>query len=166
MATRYIEACQSLLWRQSFDPGPYAWTWSGWRRYGSPSDETEPTASGSGVAESVASGSDEMEPPTQRSSEAGPPTQRSDEAEPAHLGVGWSCSRALDYSDESMLMVIRSSSLGTLVLVPDTGRKEQTCLRSPAVVACMLSLARRSRLVIMTIIGLKKFGLGRIPLKP
>ena len=33
--------------------------------------------------------------------------------------VGWSCSRALDYSDESMLMVIRSSSLGTLVLVPD-----------------------------------------------
>jgi len=35
-------------------------------------------------------------------------------------GVGWSYSRALDCLDESMLMVISSSSLGTLVLVPDT----------------------------------------------
>ena len=51
-------------------------------------------------------------------------SQRSSEAKPAlelaHLGVGWSCSRTLDYSDESMLMVISSSSSGTLVLVPDT----------------------------------------------
>ena len=46
--------------------------------------------------------------------------QRSDEAELVHLGLGWSCSRALDCSDESMLMVISSSSLGTLVLVPDS----------------------------------------------
>ena len=46
--------------------------------------------------------------------------QRSGEVEPAHLGVDWSYSRALDYSDESMLMTINSSSLGTLVLVPDS----------------------------------------------
>ena len=37
-----------------------------------------------------------------------------------HIGVRWSCSRALDYSDESMLMIISSSSSGTLVLVPDS----------------------------------------------
>ena len=37
-----------------------------------------------------------------------------------HLGVGWSCSHALDYSDESMLIVISSSSLGTLVLIPNS----------------------------------------------
>ena len=42
------------------------------------------------------------------------------EAEFKHLGVGWSCSRALDCLDESMLMVISSSSSGTLVLVPNT----------------------------------------------
>ena len=36
-----------------------------------------------------------------------------------HLGVDWSYSHALDCSDESMLMVISSSSSGTLVLVPD-----------------------------------------------
>ena len=64
-------------------------------------------------------GSGEMELPTQRPGEAEPPTQRSGEAEPAHLGVGWSCSRALDCSDVSMLMVISSSSSGTLVLVSD-----------------------------------------------
>ena len=34
-------------------------------------------------------------------------------------GVGWSSSHALHYLDESMLMII-SSSLGTLVLVPDS----------------------------------------------
>ena len=34
--------------------------------------------------------------------------------------VGSSRSRALDCSDESMLMVISSSSSGTLVLVPDS----------------------------------------------
>jgi len=45
--------------------------------------------------------------------------QRSSEAELACLGVSWSCSRALDCSDESMLMVISSSYSGTLVLVPD-----------------------------------------------
>jgi len=37
-----------------------------------------------------------------------------------HLGVDWSCSRALDCSNESMLMTISSSSLGTLVLVPNS----------------------------------------------
>ena len=37
-----------------------------------------------------------------------------------HLRVGWSYSHALDCSDESMLMVISSSSLGTRVLVSDT----------------------------------------------
>ena len=37
-----------------------------------------------------------------------------------HLGVDWSCSHALDCLDESMLMTISSSSLGTLVLVPDS----------------------------------------------
>ena len=42
------------------------------------------------------------------------------EAELAHLGIGWSYSHALDYSDESTLMVISSSSLGTLILVPDS----------------------------------------------
>ena len=41
-------------------------------------------------------------------------------AEPAHLGVGWSYSHALDCSDELMLMVIRTSSSGTLVLVLDS----------------------------------------------
>ena len=46
--------------------------------------------------------------------------QRSGEAELAHLGVGWSGSRALDYSDVSMSMVISSSFSDTLVLVPDT----------------------------------------------
>ena len=44
----------------------------------------------------------------------------SGKVEPAHLGVGWSFSRALDYSDESMLMVISSSSSDTPVLVPDS----------------------------------------------
>ena len=44
----------------------------------------------------------------------------SGKAELAHLGVSWSCSHALGYSDESMLMVISSSSSGTLVLVPDS----------------------------------------------
>ena len=38
------------------------------------------------------------------------------------LGVGWSYGHTLDYSDESMLMIISSSSLGTLVLVPDNVR--------------------------------------------
>ena len=47
-------------------------------------------------------------------------TQRSGEVDFACLGVGWSCSRALDRSDKSTLMVISSSSSGTLVLVPDS----------------------------------------------
>ena len=46
--------------------------------------------------------------------------QRPGEAELVHPGVGWSCNRALDCSDESMLMVISSSSSGTLVLVPNS----------------------------------------------
>ena len=44
----------------------------------------------------------------------------SSEAELAHLGIGWSCSHALDCLDKSMLMVISSSSSGTLVLVPNS----------------------------------------------
>ena len=56
----------------------------------------------------------------QMPSEAEPAPQKSGEAEPAHLGVGWNCSRSLDCSDESMLMTISSSSPGTLVLVPDS----------------------------------------------
>ena len=36
----------------------------------------------------------------------------------AHLGVGWSCSRTLDYL--RFLSMVISSSLGTLVLVPDS----------------------------------------------
>ena len=62
MATGYIKACQSLSWCQSFDPGPYAWTWSGWRRYRSPSDETKTTALGSGETKPTALGSGETEP--------------------------------------------------------------------------------------------------------
>jgi len=62
MATSYIEACQSLPWCQSFDPGPYAWTWSGWWWYGSPSDETELAALGSGETETASLGSGVMEP--------------------------------------------------------------------------------------------------------
>ena len=42
-----------------------------------------------------------------------------------HPGVGWSCSYALDCSEESMLMVISSSSSCTLVLVPDSSPR--TC---------------------------------------
>ena len=72
MATGYIEACQSLSWCQSFDPGPYAWTWSGWRRYGSPSDETEPAALGSGETEHEPKGSGETEPEALGSGEAKP----------------------------------------------------------------------------------------------
>ena len=60
MVTGYIEACQSLLWCQSFEPGPYAWTWSGWP-YGSPSDETEAASLGSGETEHEPEGSGEME---------------------------------------------------------------------------------------------------------
>ena len=46
--------------------------------------------------------------------------QRPGDAELTHLGVSWSCSSALDCLDELMLMVISSSSLDTLVLVPDS----------------------------------------------
>ena len=101
---------------QKLDLGLYFLARSGWRRYGLPSGaapegsrETEPPTQRPG----------EAEPPAQRSGKPGPPTQRSGEAEPAHLGVCWSYSRALGCSDESILMIISSSS-GTLVLVPDT----------------------------------------------
>ena len=72
MAMGYIEACQLLSWCQSFDPGPNAWTWSGWRRYGSPSDETEPTSLGPGDTEHEPKGSCETEPAVLRSGETGP----------------------------------------------------------------------------------------------
>ena len=67
----------------------------------------------------MTSGSGEVEPVSSELDEMEPPTQRLDEAEPVNLGVGWSCSHTLDCSDESMLITISSSSLGTLVLVPD-----------------------------------------------
>ena len=102
-----MEMCPLPARCQKFDLGLYFLARSGWRRYGLPSG-------------AAPEGSGETEPPTQRPGEVGPPTQRSGEAEPAHLGVGWSCSRTLNYSDESMLMTISSSSLDTLVLVPDT----------------------------------------------
>ena len=70
----------------------------------------EIAASGSGKAELTPKGSGEAEPAPKGLGEA----------EPAHLGVGWSYSRALDCSNESMLMTISSSSSGTLVLVPDS----------------------------------------------
>ena len=75
---------------------------------------------GSGETEPPTQRSGEVEPLTQRPGEASPPTQRLGEAEPVHLGVDWSYSRALDCSDESILMIISSSSSGTLVLVPDS----------------------------------------------
>ena len=78
MATGYIVACQSLPWCQSFDPGPYAWTWRGWRRYESPSDETESVSLGSGETEPAPEGSDETDPAT----------LGSDKAEPAAFGSG------------------------------------------------------------------------------
>ena len=79
MATGYIEACQHLPWRQSFDPDPYAWTCSGWRRYGSPSDETETVSSNSGETEPATLG--ETEPASLGETEPAP--KGSDEAEPA-----------------------------------------------------------------------------------
>ena len=58
-------------------------------------------ASVSGEAEPMASLLGEVEP-TLGVRRGGANPQRSDEAELAHLGVGWSYSRALDCSDESM----------------------------------------------------------------
>ena len=72
MATGYVESCQSLPRCQSFDPGPYAWTWSGWRRYGSPSNETEPAPIGSGEMEHKPKGLGETEPVASRSGEMEP----------------------------------------------------------------------------------------------
>ena len=103
----HVEMCPLPARCQKFDLGLYFLARSGWRQYGL-------------LFGAAPEGSGETEPLTQMPGEAEPPTQRSGEAEPAHLGVGWSCSRALDYSDESMLMTISSSSSGTLVLVPDS----------------------------------------------
>ena len=76
------------------------WPWCGVRR-------SPPLEVGRGEAHGLGVGRGETNP------------QGSCEAEFAHLGVGWSYSRALDCSDELMLMVISSSS-DTLVLVPDS----------------------------------------------
>ena len=137
MGMGYMEVCQPLPWCQCFDPSPYAWTWSGWWRYGSPSDETKPTSlrsgktepatlgemkttsSGSGEMELAPKGSGEAEPVVLGSSEAEHKPKGPGEMEAAHLGAGWSRSHALDCSDELMLITISPSSLGTLVLVPD-----------------------------------------------
>ena len=99
------------------------------------SGEEEPAPRGQAGRSPRASGSDETEPAHlgvgrdgDRGLEVGrggARPQSSGEAEPAHMGVDWSCSHALDCSDESMLMTISSSS-GTLVLVPDTLRPSQT----------------------------------------
>ena len=61
MATGYIKACQSLPWCQSFDPGPYAWTWSGWRGYGSLLDEMEPVTLGGRARQRLPQGLGEAE---------------------------------------------------------------------------------------------------------
>ena len=94
MSAGYNEACQSLSWCQSFDPAPYAWTWSGWRRYGSLSDETKPASLGSGETEPMALGktpmasrSGEMETASLGSGEMEPVPKGSGETEPATLGV-------------------------------------------------------------------------------
>ena len=83
------------------------------------SSEAEPIALGSGEAETVASGSGEAELAASRSGET-EPAPRVGRGGAYGLRIGWSCSRTLDCSDESMLMTIRSSSSGVLVLVPDT----------------------------------------------
>ena len=108
---------------QKFDLRLYFLTYSDWWRYRLPSG-------------AAPEGSGETEHPTQRPSEAGTPTQRSGEVEPTALrlgdvepvclGVRWSCSRTLDCSDESMLMVISSSSLGTLVISSSLVRSKGT----------------------------------------
>ena len=72
MTMSYIEACQHLPWRQSFDLDPYAWTQSGWRRYGSPLDETEPASLGSGKTELTPKGSGKTELVASRSGETKP----------------------------------------------------------------------------------------------
>ena len=64
--------------------------------------------------------SSKVDPVPKGSGEAEIMALRSGKVEPTHLGVGWSCSHALDCSDELMLMTISSSSSGTLVLVPDS----------------------------------------------
>ena len=75
-ATGYIEACQPLPWRQSFDLGPYAWIWSGWRRYGSPPDKMEPESSRSGETEPAPKGLGETEPASLRPGETEPEVGR------------------------------------------------------------------------------------------
>ena len=129
MATGYIEVCQPLPWHQSFDPGPYTWTWSGWRWYGSPSGKTVPPTLESDEAEFLPRGRARRSanPRVGRGGAHGLGVgrgralpQRTGEVGLALLGMGWSYSRALGCSDESMLMIISSFSLGTLVLVPDT----------------------------------------------
>jgi len=96
MAMGYIEVCQCLPWCQSFDLGPYAWTWSGWRRYGSPSDETEITSLGSGMTEPIPKASGKTEHvalgKTETTSlglgEMEPAPKGLGEAEPMALGSG------------------------------------------------------------------------------
>ena len=57
----------------------------------------------------------EAEPILGGQTRQGPPPRWPDEAGPSKR-----CSRAVDCADESTLMVICSSSSGTLVLVPDS----------------------------------------------
>ena len=90
--------------------------------------EAEPVTSVSGEAESAPRGRVRRSPSSEVGrggapglgvGQAGARPQMPGEAKLAHLGGGWRCSHALDYSDESMLMVISSSSLDSLVLVPN-----------------------------------------------
>ena len=83
MATGYIRTCRSLSWCQSFDLGPYVWTWSGWRLYESLSDETEPTSLGSGETEHEPKGSSETEPAALGPGETEPAPKGSGKTEPA-----------------------------------------------------------------------------------
>ena len=90
MATGYIRVCRSPPWCQSFDLGPYAWTWSGLRWYGSPSGETEPLASRSSEAEFRPRGRARRSA-NPRLGRGGAQTQGSGEAKPALRGrARWS----------------------------------------------------------------------------
>ena len=111
MTTGYIEACQPLPWRQSFYPGPYAWTWSGWRRYGSPSDETEPASSRSGETEPATLGETEPAPKGARGLEVGRDGARGlGRDETRVLGVGRDRARGLGRDGTRVLCVRRDGA--------------------------------------------------------
>ena len=77
--------------------------------------DRDQTPRGSGEARPVVAALTEVELTLGDQMRQGPCSWRPDEVEPSKRR-----SHALDRADESMLMVISSSSLGTLVLVPDS----------------------------------------------